>query len=195
MSDNENKVELPIIHSTDDINEAIKKLQGDDKVGVVGEILATAGGVVAGGIAAGSIAAAAGATTILGSTSIAGVLGGVFVATTPVGWIAGCAAAGAAIAYGISSLVKSGGRNDRVREELIERFTKRLSESNLINVDLTDIQRLQKSIAEAISLGYMSENDANRIVNLVELGKLKVNIALARVEGLNEVCVEDSEVK
>ena len=53
--------------STKDINKAIQKLKNKDKIGVVGEGLATAGSAAAGVAAAGTIASAAGATTLLGA--------------------------------------------------------------------------------------------------------------------------------
>lgn len=170
--------------SVEDIEQAIEKLKGDDRVGSAGELLTTVGGVAAGGVAAGSIAAAAGATTLLGSTSLAGIFGGVFVATTPVGWVAGCAVAGGAIAYGVSQLVKSGGRNDKTREEFIEKLSKRIAEINAKNAMPSDMTELQICLNEAIRGDYLTQEDATRLIGLVEAGKLKCDIALSRIRGL-----------
>lgn len=171
-------------YSAEDIEKAIIKLKGKDRVGSAGQILTVVGGAAGGGAAAGSIAAAAGATTLLGSTSLAGVLGGVFVAVTPVGWIAGCTIAGAAAAYGLSKIIKSGGRNDRVREELIAKLLKKLTECNVKSSGPLVMAELQQCLAQVIREGKLSEDDASRLVNLVELGKLKEDIALLRVKGL-----------
>ncbi len=179
--------------TVDDIEQAIKKLKGVDRVGSAGQVLTTVGGAAAGGVAAGSIAAAAGATTLFGSTSLAGALGTIFVTTTPVGWVAGCAVAGAAAAYGASKMIKSGGRNDRVREELIGKLTKRLDEIKVRNTEPRAMADLQHAMAEAIRRGCLTEDDATRIVNLVELGKLKIDLALSRISGLIESDIRDSK--
>ncbi len=173
--------------STEELETAIKNLKGKDRVGSAGQILTTIGGAAAGGAAAGSIASVAGVSTLLGSTSLAGALGGIFVVATPVGWVVGCVLAGAATAYGLSKMVKSGGRNDRVREELIAKISKRLNKESVKNSGSLDMQELQHSLAQAIREGNLSEDDAFRLVSLVESGKLKVDIALLRIKSLNYV--------
>ena len=108
------------------IKEAIHKLKRSDKVGVAGMGLGTGAGVAGGTAAAGVLASAAGATTLLGSTTLGGVLGGVFVAATPIGWVVGCAIAGGALGLGIAKMVKSGGAQDQIREDMIKRFQTKL---------------------------------------------------------------------
>jgi hypothetical protein len=105
----------------------IEKLKGKDKVGLSGEALAVTGGGLAGVAASGTLASAAGATTILGSTSLASVLGGTFVAATPVGWVVGAAVVAGAVSYGIAKMVRSGSKQDQVREQLIKRLEARLA--------------------------------------------------------------------
>ena len=109
-----------------DVRTGLKRLEGKDRLGRLGEIAGVAGGVAAGVSAAGAIAGAAGATTLLGSSTAAAVLGGVLVTATPVGWIVGCAAVGGAAAYGIAKLARSGGRQDAIRERLKAALKKRL---------------------------------------------------------------------
>lgn len=171
-------------HSADDVKEAIDKLQGSDRVGSASQVLTTAGGAAAGVSAAGAVAAAAGASTLLGSTTLAGTLGGIFVATTPVGWVVGCAVAGAAAAYGVSRLVRSGGRNDRVREEIVERLSKKLAQIRTRNTQRAALAEFQKVMTETIQGGFISNEQATRMVDLVEEGKLSIEIALARIRGL-----------
>ena len=73
---------------------ALKKIENSprDRIGILGEVGIVAGGIAGGTAAASGVAAVAGASTILGSTTLGGALGGIFVATTPVGWFIGTAA-------------------------------------------------------------------------------------------------------
>lgn len=174
-------------HSTEDVIDAIEKLKGSDRVGSASQALTTAGGAAAGVSAAGAVAAAAGASTLFGSTTLAGTLGGFLVASTPVGWVVGCAVAGAAAAYGVSRLVRSGGRNDRVREEIVERLSKRLAQMRARNTQPTTMTELRQAMTEAIQGSYISNEQAARMVDLVEEGKLGVEIALARIRSLCSV--------
>jgi hypothetical protein len=184
MSKVNNETESTNSHSVEELEKAIKNLEGKDRVGSTGQVLTTVGGAAAGGVAAGSIAAVAGASTLLGSTTLASALGGIFVVATPVGWIAGCTIAGAAAAYGLSKMLKSGGRNDRVREELIAKIQKKLNASNMKSSESVVIEELQQSLSQGIREGKLSEDDASRLVNLVELGKLNADVALLRVKDL-----------
>jgi hypothetical protein len=99
------------------------RLSGRDRVGIAGDVLITAGGLAAGAAAAGTVAATAGVSTIAGSTVLGSVLGGVFVAATPVGWVFGTAVVGGAIAYGVSRLVRSGAIQDERRRRLRDLIT------------------------------------------------------------------------
>jgi hypothetical protein len=169
--------------TSSDIHLAIRKLNGKDRVGTAGQLLATAGGFGAGASAAGAIAGAAGATTLLGSTTLGSVLGGVLVTTTPVGWVIGCALAGAAAAYGVSKAVRSGGRNDRIREEVITRLTIRLNQLQKNRQDIVrTLARLKINIGNAVRDGHISSEQACRLVTLVEDRKLDPQVALARIQ-------------
>ncbi len=169
-----------------DIESAIKKLKGGDRVGHAGQVILTAGGASAGVAAAGVISSAAGASTLLGSTTLGSALGGVFVTATPVGWVVGSAIAGAATAYSISKFVRSGGRNDRLRQEISERLSKRLAKKRSTDQQCILFEQLQGSIAKAIHQGHLSNEQAARMIGLVEKGKLDVQIALNRVMSLSE---------
>jgi hypothetical protein len=181
MSKKDHKIPTSSADSIDDIKSAIKKLRRRDRVGDAGQILTTAGGATAGATAAGAVASAAGASTLLGSTTLASALGGVFVTSTPMGWVVGCAVAGAAAAYGVSRLVRSGGRHDRIREELIERLSKRLAQIKAYDTQPSAMDDLRKGMSHAIRLGHISEEQATRMVDLVEQGKLDIQLALVRI--------------
>lgn len=166
-----------------DTLKAIASLQGKDKVGRAGELLGVASGAVAGTSLAGAAAGAAGATTLLGSSTLAGVLGGVFVTATPLGWVIGGAAAGAAVAYGITKLVRSGATQDHIREGLRKRF--KLQAGIPDSPDRLRGQ-LDASITQALGAGHFDDAQATRILSLVDKGRLPVDLALQRVQALGQ---------
>lgn len=96
--------------------KVIEKQKGKDGVGQAATVAATVAGGAAG---AATVVATGVGGTILGSTTLASVLGGIFVVSNPVGWIVGAAAATAAAGYGIAKMAKSGGANDKTRENNI----------------------------------------------------------------------------
>ena len=171
-------------NDADDLNHVIEKLKGKDKVGLSGEALAVTGGGLAGAAAAGTLASAAGATTILGSSSLAGVLGGTFVAATPVGWVVGAAVVAGVAGYGIAKMVRSGSKEDQVREQLIKRLEARLALLKKEEQLDSPINELNQLLAIVIEKGLISEAQAERMVGLIESGALNINIALQRLKSL-----------
>ncbi len=169
-------------NSAYDLSHVIEKLQGKDKVGVLGETLAAAGGGAAGVAAASTLASAAGVSTLLGSTSLAGALGGVFVTATPVGWVIGAAVAAGAAGYGIAKLVRSGSKQDQVREELIKRLESRLAVLKKAESIDSSLEELHLLLPVAIERELISDVQAERMVGLIESGALKVEIALQRIK-------------
>lgn len=169
--------------SVEELESIIEKLESKDKVGVVGEILATAGVGVAGAVGAPAIASAAGATTLLGSTTLASTLGGVFVTTTPVGWVVGAAIVAGAAGYGIAKMVRSGADQDHVRQEVIKKLQVRLDgmQSSETNIAL---ERLYILLPELIEKGLITEEQAERTVGFIEKGSLSADIALKRLSSL-----------
>lgn len=166
------------------IKQAIEKVCGRDKLGLAGEHLATVGGAAAGVATAGSIAGAAGATTLLGSTTLAGMLGGVFVTTTPIGWVIGSAAVMGAAGYGIAKLVRSGSEQDRLRKAFIERQTQRLVALETARAPQDEKVELGQLIALTLAAGVLEQNAARRMVDLVNAGKLPTSLALERVRAI-----------
>jgi hypothetical protein len=112
--------------SEQELVQIIKKLKSNARADVAGQVGGTVAGAAGGAAAAGVVASAAGTSTILGSTVLGSALGGIFVASTPVGWIVGCAIAGAAGVYALSRITRSGGRTEQFREELRERLSAKL---------------------------------------------------------------------
>lgn len=168
------------IKDDEEVESAIKKLEGRDKVGVVGEVLSSVGGVAAGSAAAGAVAGAAGATTILGSTTLGSALGGVLVASTPVGWVIGCAAAGGLAGYGIAKMVKSGADNDHTRAGLRERLRARFSKQALSDA-ASDYEGIRN---RALSAGKIGESEAARLTKLVNDRLMPREVAIRRLVDL-----------
>jgi hypothetical protein len=172
------------------LSQAIEKLKGKDKVGVLGEVLTGVTGSAAGAAAAGTLASAAGASTLLGSTSLAGALGGVFVTATPVGWVVGAAAVAGAAGYGISKLVRSGSKHDQIREQLIKRLEARITK---INIDTDTVEENQAPLIElgellsiALDKNLITDARAESMVKLMENGSLNPDIAIQRLKSLIE---------
>ncbi|HRK40377.1 MAG TPA: hypothetical protein PK347_18530 [Burkholderiaceae bacterium] len=165
------------------VASAIEKLKGRDKVGVVSEYATTAGGIAAGAVLAGKVAAVAGASTLFGSTTLATTLGGLFVVSTPVGWVIGSAALVGTAAYALSRLAASGAKQDVARKELIERLQKRLQELGS-SQQKEQSSELQALLAIAIASQLITEDYAKRLVDMVEGGSLHVNVATNRLRDL-----------
>lgn len=178
--------DFPSGDSTDDIEVAIEKLNSPDKVGRAGEVLGGVGGAVAGASAAGVVAAAAGVTTIFGSTTVGAVLGGTFVAATPVGWIIGTATVAGAAGYGIAKMIRSGSKQDHIRSEIIERLNQRLASIQAKSGDQAVVDALRKAMSVALEAGLVTQDQARRMIDLVEKGSLSASIALARIQGIIE---------
>ncbi len=166
------------------LRHALGKLKGRDRVGVAGESAAVAGSAAAGAVLAGSVAGAAGASTLLGSTTLAGVLGGVFVTATPVGWVLGSAVVAGALGYGAVKLVRSGGKQDRVRAEMSDRLNTRLEglEKRFATASEPELGRL---IDERLEAGVISPEAAQRLSVLVEKGHLSRELAAQRLRDID----------
>lgn len=167
-----------------DTQYAIDKLSSQDKIGVVGEHLAAIGGAAGGIAVAGTVAGAAGATTLLGSSALAGALGGVFVTTTPVGWVIGSAALMGAAGYGIAKMIRSGSAQDQVRKEVRQRLNLRLEAIKAEKIAPDCKSELGQLIALTLEASAITEEAASRLVALVEAGTLKPELALERVKSI-----------
>ena len=167
-----------------DIQAAVEQLEQRDKVGLLGKGLGVGAGAAGGAAAAGSIATAAGATTLLGSTSLASVLGGVFVTTTPVGWVVGCALAAGLAGFGISKLIYSGGKHDQIRGDTVSRLRERGKSSYSTSTTPAAIDFLRSTLALTVERGRISEDQSNRMLSVVISGAMSVEAAQARLKAL-----------
>lgn len=179
---NANGDSTPIANSDESaIETGLKRLKGKDRIGRAGEVAGVAGGVAAGATAAGTIAGAVGATTLLGSPGLATLLGGVFVTSTPVGWVVGCALVGGAAAYGVVKLARSGGHQDALRDRLSKSLTSKLRRVRE-QKSVPDGNEFAAALAIAIDTGAMAPADAERMRALVAQGKLVPDLAARRLQ-------------
>lgn len=169
---------------TNSADEDIRKLDSRDKVGVAGEILAALGGVAGGTAAAGTLAAAAGVTTIPVLTTAASWFGIAVFSATPVGWIAGVGLAGGLIAYGVGRIIHSGGMQDQIRKDLMERLREKIIARHVDGPVVLDPKALSFIINDAVKQGSIDQVMADRIVSVVTNGKLDPALAIQRVEAI-----------
>ncbi|MEN5033732.1 hypothetical protein [Pseudomonas sp. TWI929] len=162
---------------------AVEQLQGRDRVGIVGEGAVVAGSVAAGAAAAGTVATAAGATTLLGSTTLAGALGGVFVTTTPVGWVVGTAALAGMAGYGLVKLVRSGSKQDVVRERYTALLSAQLQGLQAAGQQ-SDASALDALMAQAVACAALDAGKAQSLAALVKAGRVPEPVAIERVRAL-----------
>ena len=170
-------------YNQEQLEAAIEKLKRKDKVGVLGEVLSTTGGVAGGAAAAGTLASAAGASTLLGSTSLASALGGIFVTATPVGWVVGAAAIAGATGYGIAKLVRSGSKQDQIREELIKRLEARITKLTRANNDIHLVE-FKQLLTISLENNLLTESKAESMVSLIEIGSMKTETAILRLKSI-----------
>lgn len=176
--------ESPAASEQRKLAKAIDVLSKRDKLGLTAEGAAAAGGVASGVAASGAIAGLAGASTLLGSSTLGSLLGGVFVTTTPLGWVIGSAAACGALGYGIAKLVRSGAKQDQVRKELVQSLSARLAEVASQSTNQQVLLELGQILALLVAAGEVTELDSQKLVSHVEKGSLQPEIALKRIKAL-----------
>jgi hypothetical protein len=172
------------LDESDKLVNAIRKLKGKDKVGVAGESLSAVGGAAAGVAASGAIASAAGASTLFGSTTLASTLGGIFVTTTPVGWVIGSAFVAGAAGYGISRIIRSGSKQDQLRKEMVERLNERLRAIQSKNEGDGILVELNQVLTVTVVAGVISEERADKMLMFIEKGTMAPEVALERVKAI-----------
>lgn len=183
------------MHTKSDYINFLENLKGRDRIGVLSEWLSTSAGVASGVVASGSIASAAGASTILGSSTLGSLLSGVFVASTPIGWVIGSAVAAGTIGWCISKGAYTGGKSDEIRKNW-KKSTKRkinkamVSSASTIEELLTDgvfkNQYFQfiDSLKIAVTQDKISQKKSDELIGLVESGHMKLEIAIRRINGI-----------
>lgn len=159
-----------------------------DKVRILGDGGVTIIGAGLGAAAAGALASAAGVTSITGVTTVASWLGISAVAATPVGWIIGAAAAGGAVTYGISRLIRGGSLSEGRKKELLLKYKDdaRAIEAKEQAGRITDEDKTRFiiSIRELIEKNAITPAKAKDLIEYVENGRIAISEAFIMIQGL-----------
>lgn len=155
--------------------------KGRDGFDILGDGIIATLGAVSGALSAGAIAGGAGATSIFGITSAASWLGITVVASTPIGWIAGCALAGTAISYGVSKIVKNGAVNTERRKKLREDIHRKISEFQESERKISEEEEFKLAI-EILHIAYLqeiiSQDKGIVLVNGLKNNEIKPKLAI-----------------
>lgn len=169
---------------------ALEKMKKNpkDRFGILGELGVTGIGITAGAAASGSIATAAGATTLLWSTTLASFLGGIFVTITPIGWIVGAAATGGALAYIAGKLVRSGAKCDALRKISIRKLEQRINSMRLQaqSTPIYDekISNVITSIQYLVFNSRITQDKGTEILKAIEKRVLSIEEAFELLQSL-----------
>ncbi|MDY0036263.1 MAG: hypothetical protein RBS05_10175 [Zoogloea oleivorans] len=159
-----------------------------DRVRSLSQVGITAAGLGLGAAAAGTVATIAGATSIPVLTSAASWIGVTAVAATPVGWIIGIAAAGGALAYGLSHLVRDGGISEGRKKELLQVYRERLlaveykERANTITIQ--DRTQFIAGLRELLERDALRPEKAFQLIEAVERGAMPVSEAYKLIAGI-----------
>ena len=167
--------------------KAIDELQRkpNDRGRILGDIGITGIGVGLGAAAAGTVAAVAGATAIPALTTAASWVGITAVATTPIGWLAGVAIGGGALAYGVSRLIRGGGISEGRKRELSTLYKERLREikqkEQRDQIGVIERNQLIEALRELIDKDAITPQKAFALIDNVENGRMKISEAYTLV--------------
>jgi len=177
--------------SAEEVKKALEILEKArrDLVGIFGDIGILAVGGGGGAIAAGTIAAFFGATSIWGLTTAGAFVGLSIAGKTPWLFFIGCAIGGAALAFGVSRLVKNSAKAMTNRkwtiEQLREQVKKREEDARKAKVGKTQmvklIECLQMLLSNQEKTGITPE-ECEALIEGVKSGKITYEVAFASVE-------------
>ena len=161
-----------------------------DRVRILGDVGITTAGLGLGAAAAGSVASIAGITSIPFVTSAASAIGITAVAATPVGWIAGAAVAGGALAFGVSRLIHNGGLSEGRKRELLQFYQEQSREMQRREQrqESSDADRIRliTSLREVIEKNAIAPQKAFQLIEAVERGAIPLSQAFSLVAGILE---------
>lgn len=175
--------------SVDEYVQALEKMKKSpkDRVGVLGELGVTGMGTAAGVALSGTIAGAAGAATLAGSTTLASLLGGIFVTTTPVGWVVGAAVAGGSLAYAAGKLIRSGEKCDTIKtltiRELEQRIRQLRQEAQLSGTYDEKMPKLLTSIQYLVANFHITQEKSTELLAAIEKRQISIDEAFVLIQG------------
>jgi alanine dehydrogenase len=168
--------------------QALEKMKNSprDRVGILGELSATAIGAGAGVAAAGTIATAAGASTLLGSSTLGSLLGGVLITTTPVGWIIGAGIGLGALGFAAAKLAKSGGASDAIKSMSMSELKKKIEENKIQSRAASSDEDKYKKLVESLQLliknNRISQQQSRELLNNIQNGRISADSAFSMIQ-------------
>ncbi len=173
----------------DEYLKALEKMKQSpsDRLGILGELGVTGLGLTTGFALSGTIAGAAGVATFAGSTTLASVLGGLFVTTTPVGWVIGAALVGGSVAYGVGKLVRSGGKCDMLRNLSMREIEQRIrilrQEAQCSSTHDERMPKIISGIQYLVANLHITQKKATELLAAIEKGHISVDDAFQLIQG------------
>lgn len=159
-----------------------------DRGRILGQAGITVMGAGLGAAAASTVATIAGVTSIPVLTSAASWIGVTAVVATPVGWVVGVAAAGGALAYGLSHLLRDGGISEGRKMELLQVYREQLQraeEKERANTITTeDRSQFISGLRELIEKDALSPEKAFQLIEAVERGAMPISTAYKLIAGI-----------
>jgi len=152
-------------------SDPVDKLKGQDRIGLSGRLLATAGGAVGGGF----VGAGLGASTVTIGSVVLGF-------ASPVGWVIGGVALGGLGAYAVGKAVHSGGKSDQIRADFLRRYAAAKTKVTAKKTAGAHAADLEALIAAAVERGALAGPMADRIRAAVASGKMSHAVAMSRVK-------------
>jgi hypothetical protein len=157
------------------INELEKNPK--DRIRLLGDVGVTTMGAIAGGIVASAIFA----TKVAVLTAVGSFFGLKITGSAPGGLVFGGVIAGAAIIYGVSRLIHSGGMSEQRQKELLkiyrERIQKMEEQERAAQVTDTDRDQLVISMRELVKHDLIHPELAAKLIKAVKTGKMPVSRA------------------
>jgi hypothetical protein len=176
--------------SMEEYIHALEKMKRSprDRLGILGELGVTGLGVTTGVAISGTVAGVAGAATLAGSTALASLLGGVFVTTTPVGWIVGSAVVCGSLAYTLGKRVRSGSKCDTIKAQTIKELESRIAamkkEAKLSQDDDEKMANVITTIQHLVVNRCLTQDKGTEILAAVEKKRLDIDEAFELLQGL-----------
>ena len=174
--------------STHEYVAALEKMKSNpkDRVGIVGGLATSVLGIVAGAGVAGPLATGMGAATIFGSSTLGGILGGVFVAKTPAGWVFGAAVVGGALGYGAIKMIRSGTKSDVIKDGHIEELESLIAERQAAVVTNKDLETERVAVIDRLQIligtGEISQEKSTKLLAAMQEGTIHPSAILVSLE-------------
>ena len=177
--------------NTDEYIQALEIIKNSpkDRIGILGDLCGTGMGVATGYVASGAIASLFGVTTLFGSSTLASsLLGGIFVVSTPVGWLVGSTVAAGAIGYGITKLIRSGEKSDTIKEmnirDLKSKINKKANEAKREKKDEVKYRKLIESLQLGVYNKKLSQKKSNELLNQIKGKRISIDYAFKTIQEL-----------